>query len=83
MMMMMMAILIVSLICAMWRIRPIHTKVCDFFFFSRVTVAFFALSGLDVLNSLHLVENNKEEMIEWIYSNQKLPDKSGKFLMQF
>lgn len=44
----------------------------------RVTVAFFALSGLDILNSLHLVENNKEEIIEWIYSNQKLPDKSSK-----
>ncbi|XP_073243213.1 geranylgeranyl transferase type-1 subunit beta-like [Porites lutea] len=41
---------------------------------SRVTVAFFALSGLDILNSLHIVEENKKEIIEWIYSNQKLPD---------
>ncbi|XP_029208313.2 geranylgeranyl transferase type-1 subunit beta-like isoform X1 [Acropora millepora] len=40
---------------------------------SRVTVAFFALSGLDILNSLHLVEPNKKEIIEWIYHNQKLP----------
>lgn len=43
---------------------------------SRVTVAFFALSGLDILNSLHLVEDNKKRIIEWIYSNQKLPDTS-------
>jgi len=40
-------------------------------------VAFFALSGLDILNSLHLVEDNKYEIIEWIYSNQKLPDTSN------
>ena len=55
-------------------------RLCDFFcvFYFRVTVAFFALSGLDILNSLHLVENNKKDIIEWIYSNQKLPDKSSK-----
>lgn len=47
----------------------------------RVTVAFFALSGLDILNSLHIVEENKKEIIEWIYSNQKLPDHTpGKFI---
>ena len=40
-------------------------------------MAFFALSGLDILNSLHLVEDNKYEIIEWIYSNQKLPDTSS------
>ena len=49
-----------------------------FIFFYRVTVAFFALSGLDILNSLHLVENTKEEIIEWIYSNQKISGKSRK-----
>ena len=49
-----------------------------FIFSYRVTVAFFALSGLDILNSLHLVENTKEEIIEWIYSNQKISDKSSK-----
>ena len=47
-------------------------------FYFRVTVAFFALSGLDILNSLHLVEKSKEDIIEWLYSNQKLPDKSSK-----
>ena len=43
-------------------------------------MAFFALSGLDILNSLDLVENNKEDIIEWIYSNQKLPNESSKYL---
>lgn len=44
---------------------------------SRITVAFFALSGLDILNSLDLVEKNKNDIIEWIYSNQKLPSESS------
>lgn len=52
---------------------------CDLFMlYFRVTVAFFALSGLDILNSLHLVEKNQKDIIEWFYSNQKLPDKSSK-----
>ncbi|CAJ0924059.1 unnamed protein product [Ranitomeya imitator] len=38
---------------------------------SRLTIAFFALSGLDMLDSLHVV--NKDEIIEWIYSLQVLP----------
>ena len=41
-------------------------------------MAFFALSGLDILNSLHFVEKNKQDIIEWLYSNQKLPEKSSK-----
>lgn len=40
-------------------------------------MAFFALSGLDILNSLHLIEDHKSEIIEWIYSNQKQPDTSS------
>ncbi|KAL8203516.1 UNVERIFIED_CONTAM: hypothetical protein K2H54_055945 [Gekko kuhli] len=36
-----------------------------------LTVAFFALSGLDMLDSLDVV--NKEDIIEWIYSLQVLP----------
>ncbi|XP_040277577.1 geranylgeranyl transferase type-1 subunit beta [Bufo bufo] len=44
---------------------------------SRLTIAFFALSGLDMLESLHVVD--KAEIIEWIYSLQVLPteDKSN------
>ena len=44
-------------------------------------MAFFALSGLDILNSLHLVEDNKNGIIEWIYSNQKVPDSSGEGIL--
>ncbi|XP_043566978.1 geranylgeranyl transferase type-1 subunit beta [Chiloscyllium plagiosum] len=44
---------------------------------SRLTIAFFALSGLDILSALHLVD--KTSIIEWIYSLQVLPteDKSN------
>ncbi|XP_059403751.1 geranylgeranyl transferase type-1 subunit beta-like [Carassius carassius] len=38
---------------------------------SRLTIVFFALSGLDVLNALDLVD--KPGLIEWIYSLQVLP----------
>lgn len=41
---------------------------------SRLTVAFFALSGLDVLNSLDVIESEKKDIINWIYSLQVLPD---------
>ncbi|XP_009875164.1 PREDICTED: geranylgeranyl transferase type-1 subunit beta-like, partial [Apaloderma vittatum] len=36
-----------------------------------LTIAFFALSGLDMLDSLDVV--NKDDIIEWIYSLQVLP----------
>ncbi|XP_068127776.1 geranylgeranyl transferase type-1 subunit beta isoform X1 [Hyperolius riggenbachi] len=44
---------------------------------SRLTIAFFALSGLDMLDSLNVL--NKVEIVEWIYSLQVLPteDKSN------
>lgn len=37
----------------------------------RLTIVFFALSGLDVLDALDVVDKNV--MIEWIYSLQVLP----------
>ncbi|XP_013385112.1 geranylgeranyl transferase type-1 subunit beta [Lingula anatina] len=43
---------------------------------SRMTVAFFALSGLDILNALHIIEKDKNDIIEWIYSLQVLPDET-------
>nr|CAB3264810.1 geranylgeranyl transferase type-1 subunit beta-like [Phallusia mammillata] len=44
---------------------------------SRLTITFFALSGLDVLNALdHLSEKNKQEIIEWIYSLQVIPNEA-------
>lgn len=39
----------------------------------RMTVAYFAVSGLDLLNALDTIEN-KEHIIEWIYSLQVLPN---------
>ncbi|XP_039272013.2 geranylgeranyl transferase type-1 subunit beta-like [Styela clava] len=45
---------------------------------NRLTIAFFAVSGLDVLNSLNkLSSSTKKEIIDWIYSLQVVPDKHG------
>ena len=41
-------------------------------FFSRLTIAFFALSGLDVLNALDEIAGDKANYIDWIYSLQVL-----------
>lgn len=45
-------------------------------FFARLTIAFFALSGLDVLDALDVVD--KSALIEWIYSLQVLPTEDSK-----
>uniref|UniRef100_A0AC11E8K6 Protein geranylgeranyltransferase type I subunit beta n=1 Tax=Ovis aries TaxID=9940 RepID=A0AC11E8K6_SHEEP len=45
---------------------------------SRLTIAFFALSGLDMLDSLDVV--NKDDIIEWIYSLQVLPTEDSEAL---
>ncbi|KAL5004408.1 hypothetical protein ScPMuIL_017864 [Solemya velum] len=42
---------------------------------SRMTIAFFALSGLDILDSLSEIEADRDNIINWIYSLQLLPDK--------
>ncbi|GAB1599929.1 geranylgeranyl transferase type-1 subunit beta-like [Argonauta hians] len=41
---------------------------------SRVTMAFFTLSGLDLLNSLSSVKH-KQVIVDWIYSHQVVPNK--------
>ncbi|CAC5412231.1 PGTB1 [Mytilus coruscus] len=41
---------------------------------NRMTVGFFGISGLDMLDSLDVLENDKENIINWIYSLQLLPD---------
>ena len=46
-------------------------------FIYRVTIAYFALSGLDLLGALHEIEKDKTDIIEWIYSLQVLPNSSG------
>lgn len=43
----------------------------------RLTIVFFALSGLDVLDALDVVDKNV--MIEWIYSLQVLPTEARKW----
>ena len=45
-----------------------------------MTVAFFAISGLDMLNAQEVLEKQRTEIIEWIYSLQVLPDPQGKSL---
>lgn len=51
-----------------------NTYIC--LFFSRLTIIFFALSGLDVLDALDVIDRNV--MIEWIYSLQVLPTEDRK-----
>ncbi|XP_059163268.1 geranylgeranyl transferase type-1 subunit beta-like [Physella acuta] len=43
----------------------------------RVSVAFFAISGLDVLESLSDIEDKQNNIIQWIYSLQIQPDSAG------
>lgn len=44
---------------------------------SRMTLLFFAISGLDMLNALDKVEKDKEKIIDWIYSLQILPSEDS------
>jgi len=43
---------------------------------NRLTLLYFVVSGLDVLNSLELIKD-KTSVIDWIYSLQILPDKDN------
>ena len=43
----------------------------------RLTVAFFALSGLDVLGALSEIADDRDTVIEWIYSMQVPSSQSG------
>ena len=43
-----------------------------------MTVLFFALSGLDIMQSLESTEEHKQDIINWIYAQQVLPTDSGK-----
>lgn len=44
---------------------------------TRLTIAFFAISGLDVLNALDVLDGEKRKhIIDWIYRLQVLPDGS-------
>lgn len=54
---------------------------------TRATIAFFAISGIDVLDQLDLLsEEAKKNIIEWIYSLQVIPKgdmKCGGFQVSF
>ncbi|XP_069694771.1 geranylgeranyl transferase type-1 subunit beta [Periplaneta americana] len=44
---------------------------------TRLTLAFFAISGLDILNALDVLdEEKKKHIIDWIYRLQVVPDSS-------
>ena len=40
----------------------------------RMTLLFFALSGLDVLGCAEALQDYRKDAIEWIYAQQILPD---------
>ena len=42
-----------------------------------MTIAFFSISGLDMLQSLDVLKS-KQDIIEWIYSLQVHPNEDGK-----
>jgi geranylgeranyl transferase type-1 subunit beta len=46
---------------------------------TRLMIAFFAISGLDILNALDvLIDEKKERIIDWIYRLLVVPDGSRK-----
>lgn len=42
-----------------------------------MTMAFFAISGLDLLGALDEIESERLDIIKWIYSLQVLPNYAG------
>lgn len=60
-----------------WPLR-VHSVHSVWFLRRRLTIVFFALSGLDVLDALDVVD--KPALIEWIYSLQVLPAEDGECL---
>lgn len=45
----------------------------------RVTIAFFAICGLDVLDSLSSIPDEmKQNIIDWVYSHQVVPKENGR-----
>ncbi|KAK3096764.1 hypothetical protein FSP39_003019 [Pinctada imbricata] len=49
---------------------------------NRMTIAYFALSGLDMLGALDKLDNQRKDIVEWIYSLQLLPDSTESNLCQ-
>jgi hypothetical protein len=58
------------------KILKIRSKINALFY--RSTIAFFSISGLDVLDGLDFFnDSDKQNAIEWVYRLQVLPDESG------
>ena len=36
----------------------------------RVLLAYFAISGLDIMNKLEKLPHNRQDLIDWIYNHQ-------------
>lgn len=43
----------------------------------RMTILFFAVCGLDVLDALDVTSSIKDDIISWIYAQQVLPTSQG------
>jgi len=43
----------------------------------RLSISFFAISGLDVLDSLNLIEKQKQDIVNWVYQFQIISDHTG------
>lgn len=48
------------------QILPEHTAPYDN---QRVSLAYFAVSGLDVLGRLHVIDNMRDDIVNWVYNN--------------
>jgi len=48
------------------QVMPEHTAVYDN---QRITLAYFAVSGLDVLGRLDDIDNMRDDIINWVYNN--------------
>lgn len=62
--------------CILTNIFVISKNECKSHLVFRLTIVFFALSGLDVLDALEVIDRNV--MIEYIYSLQVLPTEDRK-----
>lgn len=57
----------------------IESTHCFFLSLFRMTVAFFSVSGLDILNALKVIEKERKDIIEWVISLQVVPNEDGNY----
>ena len=57
-----------------YEIEPISMSFSLILSINRMTILFFCISGLDLLNKLDILDDRKSEIIDWIYSQQILPN---------